>query len=1013
MSTPSVQYPKHLTDWIKKQLESFLGYPDDGQLTQHLLSFGKRHALGEYTLEMLGDNKAVREFTAELWRRKTGEKDTPTSAASRAGMGAAGPGGRSGLDERKEVDPTTAKMSPLKRDDDLYASATNTSSTALKAKEVELDPMKGRNLKVKYVQSKHGPSAPAARMMCHCQATTHLLFTNCTGCGKIVCEAEGEGPCFFCGSMVTQAGTFISEDFESWMRSMEPEDLVKRQTKQEQKNDPSDKAATTPAPSTAASSSSSTIAAPPSAEQVAQAAESAGLAKAEAQRNKLLSFASDKKKASQILDDQNDWFEFESNSWLSKEARAQKKAEADQHLLNLEKRKQHTLTLDIANKKIVTHSSDAWKESLEPEQTQPKWTDDVPSEGGLVRTHGSTMVAAMAGSRQLQQSVDEMKIVSRYQYFHNDTLTGRAKEVYQDLKQSLRASAASANVSASSTSVPPAAKPHNALLASLQKTAASGSRGAGFAATDPLAETEGLADDMSELQLEERLAWNRARAEESSSTSCAANDEDEPTNCAGALDARPSVYSDSADRGVTLSMWQPWASLLVLGIKRVEGRGWFTPHRGRYVEPQHCNCTTHNDGAHCTRCARYSPTLHPSCCVGFCSVRCRLWIASGSRETTPEEIEAVEAEYRQVYGPNAKIPFPKEYPTSALLGCVDLTHCWSAEEFQTYRENHGAGGEDSQSAFVFVCRNPRVLPLPQSHSGQHKLYNLPPKLYQALGPSLKPVNERWRLALPAQQQVDQGGFDLWPPTIRPTPSSSASSMAPSKPSISVLQPGLLLLKQGLSLQVQQSILDCVRHIGLLGADTGFTTPTYTDGPQMNLRMLCLNMFWNLNTKKWERVNARGKKMHAIPEQLLEHVDRMLTIAVDYLKAHGAGETFPHYVPDICIVNYYSASSGKLGMHQDKDETQASIKAGYPVISLSIGDTCEFAYGNKRIAEEKLTLPGVGGEKYNKVHLASGDVLLFGGPSRSIFHGVDKILPNTKPRELWMRQGRLNLTFRKL
>lgn len=31
-----------------------------------------------------------------------------------------------------------------------------------------------------------------------------------------------------------------------------------------------------------------------------------------------------------------------------------------------------------------------------------------------------------------------------------------------------------------------------------------------------------------------------------------------------------------------LSMHQPWASLLVYGIKRIEGRTWPTDHRGRY-----------------------------------------------------------------------------------------------------------------------------------------------------------------------------------------------------------------------------------------------------------------------------------------------------------------------------------------------------------------------------------------------------------------------------------------------
>lgn len=36
-----------------------------------------------------------------------------------------------------------------------------------------------------------------------------------------------------------------------------------------------------------------------------------------------------------------------------------------------------------------------------------------------------------------------------------------------------------------------------------------------------------------------------------------------------------------ADMRSCLSMHQPWASLLVAGIKKHEGRPWYTSHRGR------------------------------------------------------------------------------------------------------------------------------------------------------------------------------------------------------------------------------------------------------------------------------------------------------------------------------------------------------------------------------------------------------------------------------------------------
>ncbi|PAV90593.1 hypothetical protein WR25_13266 isoform A [Diploscapter pachys] len=40
------------------------------------------------------------------------------------------------------------------------------------------------------------------RHKCSCQARRHKLIMNCMGCGKIVCEQEGSGPCFFCGTLV-------------------------------------------------------------------------------------------------------------------------------------------------------------------------------------------------------------------------------------------------------------------------------------------------------------------------------------------------------------------------------------------------------------------------------------------------------------------------------------------------------------------------------------------------------------------------------------------------------------------------------------------------------------------------------------------------------------------------------------------------------------------------------------------------------------------------------------------
>ena len=46
------------------------------------------------------------------------------------------------------------------------------------------------------------------RQQCECQASKHNLVNNCRNCGRVVCEQEGSGPCFFCHSLVCSFFTF-------------------------------------------------------------------------------------------------------------------------------------------------------------------------------------------------------------------------------------------------------------------------------------------------------------------------------------------------------------------------------------------------------------------------------------------------------------------------------------------------------------------------------------------------------------------------------------------------------------------------------------------------------------------------------------------------------------------------------------------------------------------------------------------------------------------------------------
>mmetsp|Transcript_72006 Transcript_72006/g.114726 ORF Transcript_72006/g.114726 Transcript_72006/m.114726 type:complete len:221 (+) Transcript_72006:1495-2157(+) len=165
---------------------------------------------------------------------------------------------------------------------------------------------------------------------------------------------------------------------------------------------------------------------------------------------------------------------------------------------------------------------------------------------------------------------------------------------------------------------------------------------------------------------------------------------------------KKSKFNDRMDEGVCLSMHQPWASLLVLGIKQVEGRSWNTQYRGR------------------------------------------LWIASARREPTPFEIEEVEQQYCRVYGlPRDRIPFPREYPTTALLGCVDMVDCLGNEEYQEQFIKTGLSTENNASAYCFMCENPRRLILPGQISGEHKLWKMPPERIKPMQSGLVPCDLSW------------------------------------------------------------------------------------------------------------------------------------------------------------------------------------------------------------------------------------------------------------------------------
>ena len=203
-----------------------------------------------------------------------------------------------------------------------------------------------------------------------------------------------------------------------------------------------------------------------------------------------------------------------------------------------------------------------------------------------------------------------------------------------------------------------------------------------------------------------------------------------------------------------------------------------------------------------------------------------------------------------------------------------------------------------------------------------------------------------------------------------------------------IAPGAVHLSRYLPLDAQRALADSCR--ALVDGATPAYVPTVRGGGKMHVRMLCLGRHWNGQTYRYEaaRTDFDGRTAPPLPDAFRELARR---------AAAAAGAPCD---PDLCILNYYDPAEGRMGLHQDKDESAASLSAGLPVVSISIGDTARFLFGGTK-RRDPVT----------PILLESGDAFVFGGPARLCFHGVSRILPHTAPVELGL-SGRFNLTFRR-
>ncbi|MCJ1676855.1 alpha-ketoglutarate-dependent dioxygenase AlkB [Streptomyces sp. APSN-46.1] len=219
-----------------------------------------------------------------------------------------------------------------------------------------------------------------------------------------------------------------------------------------------------------------------------------------------------------------------------------------------------------------------------------------------------------------------------------------------------------------------------------------------------------------------------------------------------------------------------------------------------------------------------------------------------------------------------------------------------------------------------------------------------------------------------------------------------------------IAPGAVHVPDWLGPERQRELLAACREWARPPA--GLRTVSTPGGGTMTARQVCLGLHWYPYAYARTAVDGDGAPVKPMPGWLAE-LGRD-AVAAAYGTAAGTAATAataartPAHTPagrdaaayDIALINFYDGDA-RMGMHRDAEE-----KSPAPVVSLSLGDTCVFRFGNTASR----------GRPYQDVELRSGDLFVFGGPSRAAYHGVPKVLSGTAPPGLGLT-GRLNITLR--
>lgn len=201
------------------------------------------------------------------------------------------------------------------------------------------------------------------------------------------------------------------------------------------------------------------------------------------------------------------------------------------------------------------------------------------------------------------------------------------------------------------------------------------------------------------------------------------------------------------------------------------------------------------------------------------------------------------------------------------------------------------------------------------------------------------------------------------------------------PAIDHLAEGITLLR---AFCLQQAP-DLLAAIATITQSSHFRNMVVPSGHTMSVAMTnCGDLGW-ITDRTGYRYTAidpiTGKPWPAMPP-IFQH------LAISAASASG----FPHFTSNACLINRYEPGT-RLSLHQDKNEKDYT----QPIVSVSLGLPATFLLGTLRRSDTP-----------RRIRIEHGDVAVWGGPARLIYHGVAPVAAGNHPLT---GSCRINLTFR--